>query len=245
MKLSLSIYCTTISFLLIFSNSMTQIWFDIGLNAGLGTSFITQKDFYQVNQVNFLPQLNTTYSTKIGVNFTDKHAVIIDLGVNNRNFSIDQNEVPNMDISDTYRMDFGCSGFRLAALYRKTDESVFIELGSEFGKVSKTYRIDPVSTMISGGEFTNEYIRGVLGIGGYVFGNERVTFVMGLRIMYDFTDLRSAYGESISFPLHNYYQSPNPSPLGALDFQVNFELNISLGFLYRNKCGSRVLMFQW
>ena len=111
-----------IVFLLIASNGWTQIWFDLGFNAGMGTSFITQQGFYQVNQVNFIPKLNTTYSGKIGVNFTDKHSVVLDLGVNNRNFSIDQNEVPGMGISETFRMDFGFSGFRFTPLYRYTNE---------------------------------------------------------------------------------------------------------------------------
>ena len=67
----------------------------------------------------------------------------------------------------------------------------------------------------------------------------------GLRMMYDFTELRSSYGKEISFPFQNYPEITNPSPLNALEFQVNFELNISLGFLSRTNCGRRTLMFVW
>ena len=228
--------------LLLTPDAISQIWFDIGLNAGTGTSFIMQKEFYQENQVNFLPQLNTSYSAKIGINFSDHHAIIIDLGRNNRKYSIDQNEVPNMDITETFRMDFGLSGFKIAPLYRNTKEGFFIEAGPEFGKIVTSYVNDFADYTYEDEVFEEDFIRGVLGIGGYVLGNQRVTFVMGLRLMYDFTDLRSSYGQSISFPLQNYQYS-NSSALGAFDFQVNFELNISLGFLYRNKCGRRTLMF--
>jgi len=225
------------------SNSRAQLWFDIGFNAGVGTSFITQQGFYQVNQVNFIPKLNTTYSGKIGVNFTDKHSVVLDLGWNNRNFSIDQNEVPGMGISETSRMDFGFSGFRFTPLYRYTNEGSFIELGPEFGRISSQY-VNDMTSLPDVFIFEN-YIRGVFGIGGYFIGNERVTLVMGLRMMYDFTELRSSYAKEISFPFHNYNEISNPSRLSALEFQINFELNISLGFLYRNNCGLRTLMFKW
>lgn len=225
------------------SNGRAQLWFDLGFNAGIGTSFITQKEFYQVNQVNYLPQLNTTFSGKIGVNFSEKHSVVIDLGVNNRNFSIDQNEVPGMGISETFRMDFGMSGFRFTPLYRYTNGGSFIEAGPEFGRASSQYVTDitPLPDIF----IFDDYIRGVLGIGGYFIGNERVTLVVGLRMMYDFTELRSSYGKEISFPFQNYPEIANPSPLNALEFQVNFELNISLGFLSRTNCGRRTLMFTW
>ena len=229
--------------LLIPSSLSSQIWFDIGLNVGSGTSFITQKEFYQVNQVNFIPKLNNTYSGKLGVNFNDKHSVVLDLGVNNRNFSIDQNEVPGMGISETFRMDFGLSGFRFTPLYRYTNEGSFIELGPEFGRVSSQY-INDMNEVANVSVFEN-YTRGVFGFGGYVFGNERVTLVVGFRIMYDLTELRTSYGKQISFPFYNYNEISNPSRLSALEFQINFELNISLGFLYRNKCGTRTLMFKW
>lgn len=222
---------------------VSQIWFDIGLNVGLGTSFITQNEFYQVNQVNFIPKLNTTYSGKIGVNFNDQHSLVFDLGINNRNFSIDQNEVPGMEINETFRMNFGLSGFRFTPLYRHTNEGAFIEIGPEFGKVSSQYinDIDPFSNEL----VFEDYIRGVLGFGGYVLGNERVTLVVGFRIMYDITELRTDYGKQISFPFNNYNEISNPSRFSALEFQLNFEMNISLGFLYRNNCGVRTLMFKW
>jgi len=233
----------TLLLLIFASNTRAQLWFDLGFNAGVGTSFITQQGFYQVNQVNYLPRLNTTYSGKIGVNFTEKHSVVLDLGVNNRNFSIDQNEVPGMGISETFRMDFGMSGFRFTPLYRYTNEGSFIEIGPEFGSVSSQYvnDITPLPDIF----IFEDYIRGVFGIGGYFIGNERVTLVIGLRMMYDFTELRTSYGKEISFPFQNYSEVSNPSPLNALEFQVNFELNISLGFLYRSNCGLRTLIFNW
>ena len=76
-------------------------------------------------------------------------------------------------------------------------------------------------------------------------GNERVTLVIGLRMMYDFTELRSDHAKELQFPFQNYPEILAPSPFGALEFQINFELNISLGFLYRGNCGMRTLMFEW
>lgn len=224
-------------------NGRSQLWFDLGINSGLGTSFITQKEFYQVNQVNYLPQLNTTFSGKLGVNFSENHSLVIDIGVNNRNFSIDQNEIPSMGINETFRMNFGMSGFRFLPLYRYTNEGSFIELGPEFGKVSTQYLSD--FNPLTNNKIFEDYIRGVLGIGGYFIGNERVTLVIGFRMMYDFTELRGEIAKENSFPFQNYPEIINQNPLNALEFQVNFELNISLGFLSRTNCGRRTLMFSW
>ena len=87
-------------------------------------------------------------------------------------------------------------------------------------------------------------MRAAIGFGAYILGNERVTLVSGLRILYDLGDLRSKQAIDNQFPYHNYESLAN-KPFQAFDIQLCLELNVSLGFLVRNSCGKRTLMFHW
>ena len=75
-------------------------------------------------------------------------------------------------------------------------------------------------------------------------GSERITLVSGLRILYDFADLRSDNAVNAQFPYQNYDEQRD-SPFKAFDIQFSVELNISLGFLVRSSCGRRKLLIQW
>ena len=92
--------------------------------------------------------------------------------------------------------------------------------------------------------FEKSCYRLLAGLGGFVFGTERVTLVTGIRLIYDLSDLRASSFQGQAFPFQNYNDSSLHHTLRALDFQINLELNDSLGFLYRSQCGKRQLIFQ-
>jgi hypothetical protein len=87
-------------------------------------------------------------------------------------------------------------------------------------------------------------ILAAIGFGGYILGNERLTIVSGLRILYDLGDLRSKQAMDKHFPYHNYENLAN-KPFQACHILFSTELNVSLGFLVRKSCGKRTLMFHW
>ena len=66
----------------------------------------------------------------------------------------------------------------------------------------------------------------------------------GMRILYDFKDLRSEKARQESFPYQNY-EDQSESFFRAIDIQFCLELNISLGFLVKSTCGRRKLLIRW
>ena len=119
------------------------------------------------------------------------------------------------------------------------------EFGPEFGFLQTQYFHDAsVPSLNDNVFFKAQMIRAAIGFGGYILGNERVTIVSGLRILYDLSDLRSKQAMDKQFPYHNYENLAN-KPFQAFDIQLCMELNFSLGFLVRKSCGKRTLMFHW
>jgi hypothetical protein len=229
-----------------FSNLNAQIWFDLGLNGSLGSGLYMGKSFYSDSRFNLVPKLNNAFAFKIGVNPSNTHSAVIEFGYANRSYAIDQAFVPGQNENNVFTQEIDFSGFQGALLYRNTNEGTFIEIGPMYSMIQSQNSVDQVSSNFSNESFlTTKIIRGVFGLGGYVLGSERVTLVAGIRLLYDFSDLRAKDNIGETFPFQNYNDAKLYKPLHALDFQVNLELNISLGFLARASCGKRKVVFEW
>jgi hypothetical protein len=223
-----------------------QVWFDFGLNSSMGSGFYTGKTFYNDSRFNLVPKLNNAFGLKIGVNPAEKHSAVIELGYANRAYAIDQAFVPGKNENTVFTQQLNFSGFQGALLYRNTNEGTFVEIGPMFSMIQNQSLSDQASS-----SYTNQSIlasrilRGVFGLGGYILGSERVTLVGGIRVLYDFSDLRSKEPVGEAFPFQNYNENALHQPLKAIDIQINLELNISLGFLARASCGKRKVIFEW
>ena len=230
---------------LCFSNScLSQIWFDIAAGGSIGTGICSDLKLYDDTRIDVSPRASSNAFLKIGVNITETESILFDIGVLNRNFSLSQKELPDSD-NMTKNIFMGYTGFRILPMYRHTKEGSYIEIGPEFGSIQNQYYSDEANGSIAENAFFNERsFRGAIGFGGYILGNERITLVSGLRILYDFADLRSNDAVSAQFPYQNYEEKRN-TPFKAFEIQISLELNISLGFLVRSSCGRRKLLIQW
>jgi hypothetical protein len=233
-------------FLIITSISQSQIWFDIGLNGAVGTGFLTDPKIYSDSRFNFSPQINNSYALKIGVNPSEIHSGVIEFSGFNRSYGIDQASIPSADPNVQFLEKINFSGFQAALLYRKTQDATFFEFGPMWSKITAQKLTDDYSqTNINSSVIHNQNIKLVAGIGGFITGTERVSFVTGLRFLYDLSDLRAKTDSGQSFPFQNYNDATLSNSQRAFDIQLNFELNISLGFLYRKSCGKRNVAFKW
>ena len=221
-----------------------QFWFDVALSGSAGTSFLSNLEIYDDTRIDVSPNISSNFSLKIGLNFTETESLVLDLGIVNRNFHLIQKDLQNNNLLEQH-MNFGYSGFRILPMYRHTKDGSYIELGPEFANIQSPYFSDDANgTITNSNLFRSKSLRGAIGFGGYLFGNERVTLVSGMRILYDFQDLRSEQAKQNKFPYQNY-DVQNDSPFKAFDIQLSLELNISLGFLVRSSCGRRKLLFKW
>jgi hypothetical protein len=228
-------------------SSFGQVWFDIGFNGSLGTGFYTNEIFYNDTRFNLVPRIGNTGSFKLGINASDRHSAVVELGYFKRVYGLDQAFVPGQDDKKVFYQETNFSGFMGALLYRNTNEGTFIEIGPMWCTNKNQHVTDELSSQVENSSYINDKaVRGVFGLGGYLFGNERVTLVGGIRVLYDFSDLRSSTTTvSTRFPFYNYNDKTLNRSLHAIDVQLNLELNISLGFLYRASCGKRSVVFEW
>jgi hypothetical protein len=241
----LKYHFSLITFIL-FSQLNSQIWFDIGLNGAVGTGFLTDFKIYSDSRFNFSPQINNSFALKIGVNPSEIHSGVIELGGFNRAYGIDQASIPSADPNVQFFEKINFSGFHAALLYRKTQDATFLEFGPMWGKITSQELTDDYSqTTINSSVINDQNLKLVAGIGGFITGTERVSFVTGIRILYDLSDLRAKTDLGQSLPFQNYNDASLSKSQRAFDIQLNFELNISLGFLYRKSCGKRNVAFKW
>jgi hypothetical protein len=234
-------------FLVIFLPNVvyTQVWFDIGLNGAIGTGFLTNSNLFNDTRFNVAPAFNNTFALKIGINPTEQHSAVLELGYMNRSYEIDQALVPNKDPNTVYTQNISFSGLQTGLFYRRTIDATFIELGSVMNFISNQKLVDPVNPQNEQNIYiSDKSIRGVFGISGFILGTERVTLVTGIRFLYDFKDLRATNATGEQYPFQNYNDPSLFQPVRGLDVQLNFELNVSLGFLYRARCGKRSLVFE-
>ena len=233
-----------IAFLSCSNTSNGQIWFDVAAGGSIGTGISSDFELYDDTRIDVSPRASSNAFLKIGVNITETESILFDIGVSNRNFRFAQKNLPGSE-NTSKNISLGYSGFRILPMYRHTKEGSYIEIGPEFGSIQNQYYSDEANGSIAENAFFSERsFRGAIGFGGYILGNERITLVSGLRILYDFADLRSDNAVNAQFPYQNYDEQRD-SPFKAFDIQFSVELNISLGFLVRSSCGRRKLLIKW
>jgi len=221
-----------------------QVWFDIGMHGSASTSIWSDFKLYEDSKIDVLPKIGWNLALKLGINFNETEALVMDVGYVNRNFQLEQKDLQNGN--DMVRnMNFGYSGFRILPLYRHTNEGTYFEIGPEFGWIQKSYYTDEANGSIPDNAlFKENNLRGAIGFGGYLLGNEKISLITGIRILYDFKDLRSEKARQEAFPYQNY-EDQRESYFKAIDIQFCLELNISLGFLVKSTCGRRKLLITW
>ena len=109
-----------------------QVWFDISIHGSAGTSIWSDFKIYEDSKIDVSPKIGSNLALKLGINFNETEALVIDVGYANRNFQLQQKDLQNGN--DLVRnMNFGYSGFRILPLYRHTNEGAYFEIGPEFG----------------------------------------------------------------------------------------------------------------
>ena len=223
--------------------SYGQFWFDVAAGGSFGAGIISNLDIYEDSKIDISPKIASNAFLKIGANINETESIVLDFGISIRNFQLIQKNLPN--ISGDHLLSFGYNSIRILPMYRHTKEGSYIEIGPEFSFIQTQYFQDASNISLNDNVFFKaKTMRAAIGFGAYILGNERVTLVSGLRILYDLGDLRSKQAIDNQFPYHNYENLAN-KPFQAFDIQLCLELNVSLGFLVRNSCGKRTLMFHW
>ena len=236
----------TIAFsIFIFSQTLySQTWFDIGLKGGYGADFLINKNFY--NDRYFSPKLSFGYilGGKIGINFTEMHAVTIDVTTSSFDQSFNYSHL-NTDSSRTMcTRSFGFNSLNFLLMYRKTANVSYFEIGPQYSMITKTRGSDnftQTKNVDISENLVESYYSAVIGFGTFLAGTDNFRVVLGFRFSYVLNDIISSTGQQINFPSITKYDSYKPSnPFSAM---LVAELNFDLGYFTKSKCSKKKTAF--
>ncbi len=230
----------TIAIILIsYSAINAQPWFDVGLKAGAGTSFMYDKQIFDDQQLSHKFAPGYTFGAKLGFNFIQEHQLTLDVLKTAYNqkfiYSIEGNELIR---------EIGLDVIDFALLYRHNVSGTYFEIGPQYTTTSKVTFSDEGDVTLGG--FTpkemidKSFYSIAAGFGGYIFGTDNFGITMGFRVNYTLNDIASESGRSINFPM---LVDKEADPLRNLGIMFVFEANYDFGYLVSSSCGQRKKLF--
>lgn len=211
-----------------------QVWLEVGGKAMMGMTGLANAN------INADPQHDSSlgFATSLGgvatLNFGDHHGLAFEmLGATYSNSMTyrgpDGGRAVNMEWKslDTY------------LLYRyHADNGGFVELGGKATDIRKAQQSLGTDWSDARSQYTDRYLSGCFGVGGFVTANRVLTVKTGLRAEYAFTDLISAEGQAANYP--TFYTSYE-NYAESRPFRIGFYLEVTFGVggLAQSQCGSR------
>lgn len=228
--------------LVIFSVSLAnaQPWFDIGVKAGYGTSFMYNTQIFEDQKLTHKFMGGYTYGGKFGFNFSQEHQAAFDV----MQTSIKQGFLyyPEAGVETVRQFDIQSLDFLL--MYRYNKKGTYFEFGPQLSQVSKVKYTD------EGGDFLNPVTPDklinkslyslALGFGGYIFGTDNFGVTAGFRINYTLNDIATEDARGKNFPM---LYTADPDPTRNLGVMFVLEANYDFGYLVSPSCGNRNKLF--
>lgn len=212
-------------------NTSAQVWFDLGLKGGPGTSFLINSDIFDDPKLSHKFTFSYFVGGKVGIHFGENNALTVNvtstkiaqkLQNTHDNFNFDERIIRAQSV------DF-------ALFYRRIKGSSYFEIGPQFSLLkNQSVKDDGEKNAISD-NWADNFIGATVGFGGFILGGDRFSIIAGLQATYGFTNLFSTRYDP-GLPIADQYSDASTMPFSAM---LNIEFNYSLGYLVRSSCGKR------
>ncbi|MEZ4924513.1 MAG: outer membrane beta-barrel protein [Crocinitomicaceae bacterium] len=223
-------------------NGWSQTWFDVGLKGGAGTGFLMNSTLNSDARFTQAAGFNYFFGGKVGINFGEFVGITCDVDYGKYSYTFDQNEVPGLSATETYKFKLGHNSLNVMPMVRYTKSSSYLELGPQFSFTRNPLIEDDAYAANSSSysdAIRNNLTGIVFGFGGHMVGNEIISLMMGLRFNYVFSNVVSTTYEDTRFPYVNYPDITSPGKTSPLNVQLVMEINYSLGYIVKASCGRR------
>lgn len=219
--------------------TQAQVWLEIGPKATFGPSGYFNSTLASDDQHDYTLNLSFNYGAVVGLNIGDYHGFNIEAlwGTYFQDLVSFENPIDNSNRFERNSLEWEVAD--LYALYRYYPESgMYLELGPKYTfvrELSQTLGSEVVDTK---GQYEDNYVSGVVGLGAFLSGSETMVFKAGLRVEYGLTDFVSPDGMSNNFPA-NY--SSTVDLANTVPYRVSFglELSFGVGGIAKGACGRR------
>jgi hypothetical protein len=214
-----------------------QLWLEAGGKFNFGPSGFYNANIAADENHDYSLSMAFAYGIAVGVNIGDYHGFNVEglLGSYYQNLSYRGDSVRTRNQVEWEVID-------LALLYRYySPGGIYLEAGpkmSNVRNVKQTFARTPVD---AGGQYSDRYFSGVLGVGAILAGSEVLVLKFGMRAEYAFTDLVSDLGVKNQFPAF-YTQYAEPATTSPYRLSFGFELSFGLGGTARAACGRRTFV---
>ena len=233
--------------LLALQTQAQDMWFEAGIKAGYGPtvlweSNISDSDFHDMN-INS----GVRYGLNLNVNFDQGGGIILETLITHGKQTFDYDGFGDI-LAGKHTIDWKSTDVFL--LYRFVNRGAFIEIGpkmSFMGSVDHDLSNNPTNPFAEidvESMYTDNYLSGVLGFGGYLFGSREFTVGLGLRFEYAFQNFTSDEGKEAGFPLTSALDSSyDPGDLRNINVYATLEIKIPIGRFSKIQCGQRGFLF--
>lgn len=217
-----------------------QPWFDIGIKAGYGTSFMYNTQIFDAQKLTHKFMGGYTYGGKFGFNFSEEHQAALDV----MQTTLRQGFIyyPEAGVESLREFDIQSLDFLL--MYRYNKKGTYFEFGPQLSQVSKVKYTDEGGDFISPdtpGQMINKSLYSLaLGFGGYIFGTDNFGVTAGFRINYSLNDIATESARGKNFPM---LYPADPDPTRNLGIMFILEANYDFGYLVSPSCGNRSKLF--
>lgn len=224
-------------------SAVGQTWFELGGRFSFGPTVLFDQAIDDNN--NHSLNINTGYSFggAASANFGNAHGTAIEVvyatGKQEYDFSGAAGLVSGVNSIEWNSVD-------VYALYRKLYAGSYLEIGPKVSLVNSVDQSLSNNNIEVFGDvtdfYTDSYISGVLGFGGYFAGSRFFSVGLGLRFEYAFGKFTSSDGEEAGFPLP-YEPTFDGDNLRNINVYGTLEIKIPIGRIAQVKCGERAFIF--
>ncbi len=216
-----------------------QMWFEIGPRAGININGYLNSNISNDDNHDYRLEQALSYGLVAGLNIGDYHGINLEWMFANNIQQITYYGDTAGNVINKLRWNTR----EINVLYRfYSFNGAYVELGPQFSHIrelSQTYDNEPVAI---DGEYENNYISGIFGVGGFLAANDVMTLKIGIRAAYGLTDLVSAKGKTAGFPTY-YAPYETYKPTRPFRVGISLEMSFGVGGIAKTQCGQRSLIF--
>ncbi|MEZ4986930.1 MAG: hypothetical protein R2795_18150 [Saprospiraceae bacterium] len=222
-------------FVAILSNAQAQLWLEMGPKASFGASGYFNSVIANDSQHDYNLGAAFNYGGVVGLNIGDYHGFNFELLTGTYYQDIIYRPDPSLSLRNSLEWEV----LDIYALYRFYPESgMYLELGPKFTRINEISQTSGILPVPVAGQYEEDYISGVLGIGAFLAGSEVMVFKAGLRFEYGLTDMVTAEGMANGYPSIDSALTEQGS---TTPYRVSFGLEMSFGVggIAQGACGRR------
>lgn len=231
----------TLSFIVLLTATLhAQPWFDAGIKAGIGTSFMYNSQIFDDQELTHVFKPGYAFGAKLGFNFIQEHQLTFD--VMKSSYTQGFLYYPQSGVERNREFQIGTMDYLL--MYRSNRKGTYFEIGPQLSVTSKVkYKDDGVNflgEMPADELIEKKYFAVALGFGGYIFGTDNFGVTTGIRLNYTINDIASEKGTDLNFPI---FVDKEADPTHNLGVMFVVEMNYDFGYLVSPTCGQRKKLF--